>query len=104
MAQLLVLCEPGTHRVDAVILRRCNVRGEFIAFHLDETPLTVQVALNGDDEYEGGRLLFLEGDRVHVPARGPGTVTRHDARVLHGVSALTGGVRYGLFFLCKELK
>ena len=102
VAQLLALCKPAAYRVDAVILRRCNVRGEFIAFHLDETPLTVQVALNGDDEYEGGRLLFLEGDRVHVPARGPGTVTRHDARVLHGVSALTGGVRYGLF-LCKPL-
>ena len=104
VAQLRALCEPAAHRVDAVILRRCNVRGEFIAFHLDETPLTVQVALNGDSEYEGGRLLFLEGDRVHAPARGPGTVTRHDNRVLHGVSALTGGVRYGLFFLCKELK
>ena len=104
VAQLRALCEPASHRIDAVILRRCNVRGEFIAFHLDETPLTVQVALNGDDEYAGGRLLFLEGDRVHAPARGPGTVTRHDARVLHGVSALTGGVRYGLFFLCKELK
>ena len=103
VAQLLALCEPAAYRVDAVILRRCNVRGDFIAFHLDETPLTVQVALNGDDEYEGGRLLFLEGDRVHAPARGPGTVTRHDARVLHGVSALTGGVRYGLFFLCKPL-
>ena len=38
-----------------------------------------------------------------TPTRGPGTVTRHDARVVHGVSALTGGVRYGLFFLCKPL-
>ena len=72
MAELRALCEPAAYRVDAVILRRCNVRGDFIAFHLDETPLTVQVALNGDDEYEGGRLLFLRATACTCRPGAPG--------------------------------
>jgi hypothetical protein len=58
----------------------------------------MQVALNGDDEYEGGRLVFATKDGFVVPSRRAGSVTIHDCRSVHGVTGLVRGVRYGLFF------
>ena len=58
-----------------------------------------QVALNGDADYGGGRLVFATSIGFVIPARPAGTATIHTDRIVHGVTALTGGVRYGLF-LC----
>ena len=59
----------------------------------------MQVAINGDDEYEGGRLAFATNGTVIIPARPAGTVTIHFNDIVHGVTVLEKGVRYGLFFL-----
>ena len=57
----------------------------------------MQVALNGDDEYQGGQLVFATGpDGILVPARPRGSATIHTHSIVHGVTALTGGTRHGV--------
>lgn len=72
-----------------------------INFHTDVSLKTMQVALNDDTEYEGGRLLYVSKGRLNAPERKTGTVTIHDNTIVHGVTLLRSGVRYGLFFLKK---
>ena len=59
----------------------------------------MQLALNGDDEYSGGRIVFASNDGFYVPSRPAGTITVHDDTIVHGVTKMEAGVRYGLFFL-----
>ena len=59
----------------------------------------MQVALNTDDEYKGGRLTFMTTLGAISPPRPAGTITVHDNTIVHGVTLLKSGVRYGLFFL-----
>jgi hypothetical protein len=68
-----------------------------IDFHTDDghAHRTMQIPLN--EEYEGGGLFFFAGDTLAEPARPAGSVIRHPAKVLHGVSALQAGVRKALF-------
>ena len=47
---------------DAIKLRRVAASGKCVAFHCDFSKRTMQVALNGDDEYDGGRLTFATAD------------------------------------------
>ena len=88
---------------DEIILRRCCAYGKFISFHTDYSLKTMQVALNDEDEYGGGRLTFLTSNRgLECPHRAAGTITIHGNDIVHGVSELTSGVRYGLFFIKKK--
>lgn len=86
-------------RHDEIVLRRCQAHGKHIRFHGDESLRTLQLSLNGDDEYEGGRLAYLTRGRLQLLAKPAGTVTVHDNRIVHGVTLLQSGVRYGLFLL-----
>eukprot|EP01043_Picozoa_sp_COSAG02_P006190 COSAG02_NODE_174_length_31243_cov_76.084543_12_plen_133_part_00 len=87
-------------RVNSIRLRRVAVRGQAIPFHLDHpTVWTMQVALNADTEYDGGRLAFLTELGLEVPARPIGSATIHNDTVVHGVTEMVNGVRYSLFFL-----
>lgn len=43
---------------DEIIIRRCQSYGKLIDFHLDSSARTMQLALNNESEYVGGRLLF----------------------------------------------
>jgi len=80
-------------------LRRCCDYGKCINFHTDYALHTMQIPLNDDDEYSGGRLVYLNSDGLHVPPRPAGSVTIHDNTIVHGVTLLEKGVRYGLFLL-----
>eukprot|EP00051_Salpingoeca_urceolata_P015562 m.202188 g.202188 ORF g.202188 m.202188 type:complete len:517 (+) comp18435_c4_seq4:211-1761(+) len=99
----LFRCDPA-RRCD-VVLRRVKARAAngtkaCIGFHTDEATRTMQVPLNGDDEYEGGRLTFVTRSHgVVQPTRPAGCATIHDDTILHGVSRLLRGSRYSLFFL-----
>ena len=84
---------------DTIKLRRVAAIGQCVAFHCDYSKRTMQVALNGDDEYDGGRLTFATADGFLQPARPRGSATTHTNSLVHGVSTLARGVRYGLF-LC----
>eukprot|EP00957_Ditylum_brightwellii_P160668 12231886-Ditylum_brightwellii.AAC.1 len=61
----------------------------------------MQVALNEEDEYGGGLVVFCTADDGFVIAPRPaGSYSIHTHHIVHGVSALTRGVRYSLF-LCN---
>jgi hypothetical protein len=78
-----------------------------INFHCDGSYAsnTVQIALNGTTDYEGGRLCFFqcpdakypEGNLIILDERPAGSVCRHRRDVLHAVTALTSGTRKSLF-------
>mmetsp|Transcript_18222 Transcript_18222/g.58219 ORF Transcript_18222/g.58219 Transcript_18222/m.58219 type:complete len:150 (-) Transcript_18222:202-651(-) len=70
-----------------------------INFHRDVTSRTMQVALNPESEYEGGRVIYCTAEGLKAAPREPGTASVHGADVLHGVTALTRGVRFSLFLL-----
>jgi hypothetical protein len=81
-----------------VRMRRVAASGGHVTFHTDtHSRRTMQVALNGDDEYSGGRLVFATAAGFEVPTRAAGSATIHTHGVVHGVTALTSGVRYSLF-------
>jgi len=88
--------------VDEIWLRRVQMDGmehKGINWHVDHSTRTMQVALNGDSEYKGGKLVFAYNGRILEPKREPGTATIHNHRVVHGVTPLKSGPRFGLFFL-----
>ena len=85
-----------------IIIRRCQAHGRFINFHTDVSLKTLQLSLNDDSEYVGGRLIYATQGKLAVPKRAKGTVTVHDNTIVHGVTQLESGVRYGLFLLKKE--
>jgi len=72
----------------------------WMPFHLDQNAFTVNVALNSDSEFEGGRLLALYSNQIEIIPRNEGDVTCHRGSVVHGVSCITQGCRYSmiLFF------
>ena len=99
----LAMAFGGSHNL--VKLRRVTAaaamsHGDFVDFHSDShSRRTMQVALNAEADYRGGRLVFATGTGFVIPARPAGTATIHTDRLVHGVTALTSGVRYSLF-LC----
>ena len=55
---------------------------------------TIQIALNDDLEYDGRRLCFFT---PQILRRSAGDLTIHGRDVLHAVTILEKGTRYGLF-------
>lgn len=49
---------------------------------------TLQVSLNDDSEYEGGKLIYASQGRLHIPKRAKGSVTVHNNKIVHGVTLL----------------
>jgi large subunit ribosomal protein L40e len=85
----------------AIRLRRVEASGDdanCVAFHTDFSLRTLQCPLN--EEYDGGELVWAVEGGLEVPGRAAGSATMHTAGVVHGVTAMTRGVRYGLF-LCE---
>jgi hypothetical protein len=88
-------------RATRMVLRRVAASGLCIRFHTDVSRRVMQVPLTDDTAYEGARLTFLSAStgRLSVPPRPMGSATVHDHSVVHGVTVMTAGVRYGLFLL-----
>jgi hypothetical protein len=83
--------------VDSIIIRRvtATAQGHFIAFHTDTgSSKTMQIPLNPESEYEGGRLVYATINGFLRPARPPGSFTIHEWNMPHGVTALKRVVRY----------
>lgn len=95
--QKLFACEYNT-----IILRRCQAYGKAIEFHTDEfSTNTLQVSVNSDEEYLGGKLIYATEEKLHIPKRSIGTITIHNDKIVHGVNEFYSGIRYGLFLLKK---
>jgi hypothetical protein len=85
-----------------IILRRCSAHGKFINFHTDHSLKTLQLAVNGNEEYVGRRLVFAADGELVSPARPAGSVSNHLNDIVHAVTILESEVRNGLFFLEKN--
>ena len=95
-----ILTALGCSVPDAIAIRRTEATGRFIAFHTDHAARTVQVPLIDDKSCIGGRLLFACTDGQLMPAqRRQGCILAHDGDVVHGVTCLVQGVRFGLYAL-----
>ena len=68
----------------------------FNPFHQDRFRVTVNVALSADEDHGGGTLLGVYGGQVYRIRRGEGEATVHSSALVHGVTAMTSGVRYSL--------
>eukprot|EP00747_Dinoflagellata_sp_TGD_P182257 gnl/TRDRNA2_/TRDRNA2_36440_c0_seq1.p1 gnl/TRDRNA2_/TRDRNA2_36440_c0~~gnl/TRDRNA2_/TRDRNA2_36440_c0_seq1.p1 ORF type:complete len:335 (+),score=64.53 gnl/TRDRNA2_/TRDRNA2_36440_c0_seq1:81-1007(+) len=87
--------------VDMLYLRRTEACGQCINFHKDVSKRTLHLALNDHTDYVGGRLAYITPDGLEFPVRPSGCATIHDNTIVHGVTPLESGVRYGLFLLAK---
>jgi len=100
------LCQHFEERDFAIKLRRVQAKEEALCinFHCDVSLRTMQVCLNEESEYSGGRVIYASADEGLVcPSRPAGTVIVHDCSIPHGVTAMKGGARYSLFFLKEKL-
>jgi large subunit ribosomal protein L40e len=95
-----VLAEAFGDRFDTIKLRRVEAHGMCVPFHTDYSRRTMQVALNSEDDYAGGRLVFATAAGFEMPRRPAGTACTHTFEVVHGVTAMESGTRYSLF-LCN---
>ena len=98
----IMLSEPPPHP-PRLLLRRTKASngsgsGKHIGFHRDHALMTVNVALNSFDAFRGGKLLMVtpHGER-RFDERRAGHAVAMDGALVHAVSSLTAGVRYGLF-------
>mmetsp|Transcript_5067 Transcript_5067/g.7503 ORF Transcript_5067/g.7503 Transcript_5067/m.7503 type:complete len:410 (-) Transcript_5067:41-1270(-) len=99
VSQLLGLHSGGSNATIALRYTKGPSKGA-IGWHFDGfyASQTVQLALNADTEYKGGRLCFFSPVRgLEIPQRQAGDITMHDRRVLHAVTQLSEGSRYSLF-------
>jgi len=89
-----------------IILRRTESDGtpRCIAFHKDDTLHTMAIPLNAPGEQcTGGQLVYLnEAGPIYI-ARETDTLTLHDDTILHGISAHTSGVRFGMYLITPLL-
>jgi hypothetical protein len=92
--------EQGRH-VDQIIVRRSAIQSQCIPFHTDFAVRTMQISLTSPGECEGGRLVYLSNDRCVLPKREVGIITIHENDIVHGVTEMLWGLRYGLFMLQK---
>lgn len=103
----------GKHNLSGPMLVLRLTKGETqgcIKFHVDKGigypnahRKTVQVSLNDDISYNGGKLVFVVGEgKLEIPKRSAGTMTVHGSNILHAVTKLWEGSRYGLFVLDKS--
>ena len=90
--------QPGAFRLRRVeAVEDQEDAGAVVAFHTDFSRRTMQVALNDDTEYDGGRLVFVTEKGLEIPSRPAASATIHTSGVVHGVTALRQGVRYSLY-------
>ena len=100
VTEMMKLCKANHDDLKIVMRRTQGPIDGCIAFHADGAYAseTAQITVNGDDEYQGGRLAFYStNEGLSIPARPSGTVTVHKRAHMHGVTRLISGTRYSLF-------
>ena len=94
----------GGFHVDCFLRRYTRETRPYIGFHRDISTVTVNVALNADAAFEGGRLHAILDGRHSTISRVEGEATAHGDDVMHGVSAMRSGVRYSCILFFYALK
>lgn len=93
----------GGFHVDLFVRRYTRETRPWIAFHHDVSTVTVNVALNADATFEGGRLHAIVDARHTIITREEGEATAHGDDVMHAVSAMRSGTRYSLIMFFYAL-
>jgi hypothetical protein len=92
-----------TYKHVAVFARMYSTQSRpFINFHQDSAAFTVNIALNGDGEYDGGELLVLHQGEMKAELRSRGEATVHTSDLLHGVRRMYAGERFSLILFFNE--
>ena len=94
----------GGFYVDLFVRRYTRESRPWIAFHMDVNNVTVNVALSDDRTHEGGRLHAILNGRHEAITREEGEATAHGDDIMHGVSAMRGGVRHSLIMFFYTLQ
>jgi len=71
-----------------------------VPYHVEDDRYIMILALNGNEEYSGGELIYLDRDGPKEAVRTPGKAIVHGPGDIHGV-APHNGTRYTLFFWAK---
>jgi hypothetical protein len=80
-----------------ILIRRYSPETRpWIPFHVDAAAVTINIALNADETFEGGRLLTCTNHAIRVLPRDEGDLTIHSSSLLHAVTQMHSGVRYSL--------
>lgn len=87
---------------DTIKLRRVMATGGHIDFHNDYAWRTMQIPLNPESEYVGGKVIYKVENDFYAMPRTQGTACIHTNDAIHGVEPLISGIRYSLFF-CETL-
>ena len=92
----------GGMTVDRWVFRQVRAResgpGHCIKFHTDVSARTMHIRLNRPGECDGGQLAFVNREGA-VERCTDAQATLHDWRLVHGVTQLRRGVRFGLFLI-----
>jgi uncharacterized protein (TIGR02466 family) len=83
-------------RVDIFLRMYSPQTRPYISFHSDTCTYTVNIALNDDSGFDGGKLLAVNGSALKAPPRPPGTAILHAGNLVHGVTKIERGTRYSL--------
>ena len=86
--------------INRITIRRVQATEEslVIAFHINHASYkTMQVALNLECDYDGGRSVYATSEGFLQLTRPPGSYTIHHCHMLYGVTSLSRGVRYSIF-------
>jgi uncharacterized protein (TIGR02466 family) len=83
-------------RIDIFLRMYSPQTRPYIAFHSDTCSYTVNIALNDDDSFDGGRLLTVNGSALKAPSRPSGSAIVHAGNLVHGVTRIKSGTRYSL--------
>lgn len=83
-------------RIGVFIRMYSTSKRPWMPFHSDGNDFTLNVALNSDTDFTGGRLMALHNEELQIIERREGDVTYHKGTVYHGVSAITSGTRYSM--------
>ena len=98
----LVRRQRAPPRCEIFLRRYTGATRPWIPFHNDNAAITVNIALNADDQHGGGRLIAAMGERVCTLGREEGAATVHDSRLLHAVSRISRGARCSLIVFVGE--
>src|SRR5581483_1614055 len=70
-------------RIDIFVRMYSPRTRPYIAFHSDTSSYTINIALNDDSGFDGGKLLAVNGTTLKAPLHSRGTAILHTGNVVH---------------------
>lgn len=89
------------YRFEKVFVRRTRAHPGIVDWHVDTAKVTMTLALNGQDEYEGGRIIYIQDGKPIMPNLEAGSILVHSNMIAYGVTRQAAGVKYELCFVSE---